>query len=237
MLKLATKFAPQRTNFEMAWEAGYRHVEFWLDRNLLDRVSEVITLAKDYPFSYALHSPNQLDLTPQSLENLVTLARETSAQCVVMHDLQFEKYGAELRKLDPSLVLAVENHEFSLEQFAAWQEAYEFLTFDIEHLWLFTLNSGPLEQVIDEVRKFLDRSFHKLKHVHLPGYLPGTPEHRPMSCSRDFVWAMFDLLQERGFEGLIVSEVEMEFQNPQDLLMDRLLFDRWRVKRNSAEGR
>ncbi len=43
--------------------------------------------------------------------------------------------------------------------------------------------------------------------------------------------AMFDLLQDRGFEGLIVSEVEMEFQNPQDLLMDRLLFDRWRMKR------
>ena len=231
MLKLATKFAPQRNNFEMAWEAGYRHAEFWLDRKLLEGIETLINLARDYPFSYALHFPNQLDLTQSSLENLVELSQAVKASCVVIHDLQYDKYAEELRRLDPSLILAVENHEFSLEQFAAWQEAYEFLTFDIEHLWLFTLNSGPLERVIDEVRTFLDRSFHKLKHVHLPGYLPGTPEHRPMSCSRDFVCAMFDLLQEREFEGLIVSEVEMEFQNPQDLLMDRLLFDRWRLKR------
>jgi len=234
MLKLATKFAPKRENFEMAWEAGYRYVEFWLDQRILQQVDTAIELAGDYPFGYALHCPNQLDLTGESLRNLVKLYRATKAGCLVIHDPQYNRYAEDLRKLAPEIVLAAENHEFSLEQFATWQKSFDALTFDIEHLWLFTLNSGPLSELIDEVRRFFDQSFSRLRHVHLPGYLPGSVEHRPMYCNRDFVFAMFSLLQEYGFTGLVVSEIEMEFQNPQDLLMDRLLFDRWRATQRLA---
>lgn len=231
MLKLATKFAPRRNNFELAWEAGYRHAEFWLDQRILQQVDEAVSLAHDYPFGYALHCPNQLDLTPESLQNLATLYREIDASCLVIHELQYRKYATELRRLAPEIVLASENHEFSLDEFAQWEREFETLTFDIEHLWLFTLNSGPLSELIEHVRRFFDRSFSRLRHVHLPGYLPGSAEHRPMYCNRDFVFAMFDLLSEYGFEGLVVSEIELEFQNPHDLLMDRLLFDRWRTRR------
>lgn len=235
MLKLATKFAPQRRSFEMAWEAGYRYAEFWLDQRILMQVDQAIDLARDYPFGYALHCPNQLDLTAESLENLVRLYRESDASCLVIHDPQYKRFASNLRRLAPEIILAAENHEFTLEQFATWQTSFDALTFDIEHLWLFTLDSCPLTQLVDHVRRFLDQSISRLRHVHLPGYSPGSVEHRPMYCSRDFVFAMFSLLQEYGFEGLVVSEIEMEFQNPQDLLMDRLLFDRWRTKQQAGD--
>lgn len=228
MLKLSTKFAPELSGFELAWEAGYRYAEFWLDQKILQNLDDTIRLSKSYPFGYALHCPNQLDLSQQTLENLTILYRETRASCLIIHDLQFARYSAWLKQLSPEMVLAVENHEFSWDQFMEWQDGYDFLTLDIEHLWLFTLQSGSLSEVCSRVRDFLGKSGPKLKHVHLPGYSPGNIEHRPMYCSRDFVFAMFDLLGEFDFQGLIVSEVEMQFQNPQDLLMDRLLFDRWR---------
>ena len=80
-----------------------------------------------------------------------------------------------------------------------------------------------------EVRRFLERHRTKLRHVHLPGYLPGYDEHRPQYCSRDMVLGVLSLLSEFEFEGLVVSEVDIAFQKAIDLRMDTLLFDRWRA--------
>jgi len=228
MIKLATKFAPCPTGFELAWNAGYRYAELWLDQNILQDIELTITLAQHYPFGYALHSPNQLDLTDDSLQNLVLLYRQIQASCLVIHDLQFSRYAERLLQIDSHLKLAVENHVFTTEQFNLWRNSFDFLTLDIEHLWLFTLHSASLPELVANVRDFLQTSGKKLQHIHLPGYSPGSVEHRPMYCSREMVFEMFSLLENFQFEGLIVSELELEFQNPQELLMDRLLFDRWR---------
>ena len=86
------------------------------------------------------------------------------------------------------------------------------------------------------VPQFRDRAplADKLRHVHLPGYLPGFPEHRPMYCARDMVFGVLALLAEFRFEGLIVSEVNAEYQNPNDLRMDVLLFETWRDQHEAA---
>jgi hypothetical protein len=36
------------------------------------------------------------------------------------------------------------------------------------------------------------------------------------------------MLEQAQFEGLVVSEVEVAYQNPEELRMDVLLFDAWR---------
>jgi hypothetical protein len=97
----------------------------------------------------------------------------------------------------------------------------------VEHVWKFSLRDAPLEDLLATVRDLFRRFGTKIKHVHLPGYLPGFAEHRPVYCSRDMVFAVWSLLVEVGFEGFVVSEVAPEYQNANDLRMDVLLFAAW----------
>jgi len=85
-----------------------------------------------------------------------------------------------------------------------------------------------LESLLKELEAFLSRFGDKLRHVHMPGYWPGFGEHRPMYCAREMVFPVLALLQKTGFEGQVVSEVNQQFQNLQELRMDVLLFDAWR---------
>src|SRR5262249_14479037 len=111
----------------------------------------------------------------------------------------------------------------------AWAMNNPGLTLDVEHLWKYTLQDAPLSTLLSSVKEFLREFSGKLRHVHLPGYLPGADEHRPMYCSRDMVLGVLSLLQEVDFRGLIVSEITLEFQNIHELQRDVLLFERWRV--------
>ncbi len=232
MLKQATKFVPVRHAFETAWRAGFRYAEFWLDGKLLDDWENVAATALDFPLDYALHFPNRSNLTDEQLTCCVRLYEALQCQAMVIHVPMLERYGETLKQLKPDLVLAVENHKLDPAGFADWAEANEFLTLDVEHAWKFTLEDGPLETTLEHIQKFLDQHADKLRHVHMPGYVPnyasGYDEHRPMYCSRELVYAVFSMLQQVDYSGLIVSEVNAEFQNELDLRMDRLLFDRWR---------
>lgn len=42
------------------------------------------------------------------------------------------------------------------------------------------------------------------------------------------IFPVLSLLADAGFEGLVVSEVNPEYQNANELRMDVLLFDTWR---------
>jgi hypothetical protein len=76
----------------------------------------------------------------------------------------------------------------------------------------------------------MDRFGDKLLHVHMGGYLPGGEEHRPMYCSREFVFRMFSLLAQRDYDGFIVGESDAPYQNVYELRMDALLFEAWRQR-------
>ncbi|MBI2481182.1 MAG: hypothetical protein HYV60_21850, partial [Planctomycetia bacterium] len=86
------------------------------------------------------------------------------------------------------------------------------------------------------VHDFLSRFRDKLVHVHLPGYAPGGDEHRPMYCCREMVLPVLTLLADYEFDGLIVSEVNPQFQNVHELQMDVLLFERWQQLRQCEEA-
>ncbi len=228
MLKLATKFAPERPLLEQAHRAGFHFAELWLNAAVLADWRAVADLCRDYPFGYALHFPNRLDQAGHTLEEVVQLYRALDCRSLVIHQPHFDRYGAELTRLGPELRLAVENHNLDPEAFRLWAERNRGLALDVEHVWKFTLPGAPLARVLEEVRTFLAHFAGKLEHVHMPGYYPGLPEHRPMYGSRDLVFGVLSLLAEVGFDGLIVSEVNTEYQNPNDLRMDVLLFEIWR---------
>ena len=162
---------------------------------------------------------------------------ELRCRAIVMHHPMHERYAEELLQINPSLRLGVENLKLSLPQFNAWAEQQPLLTLDVEHLWKFTLNDSPLSLLLDTLEGFLARYAHKLIHVHMPGYLPGYDEHRPMYCSREMVLTVLSLLEDVGYSEFVVSEVNQEYQTSCDLKMDMLLIERWQqIRAESASA-
>lgn len=234
MLKLATKFIPVRHAFETAWRTGFRYAEFWLDGRLLDDWEHVAETALDYPLDYALHFPNRSNLTDEQLTGCIRLYEALRCEAMVIHSPMFDRYGESLLAQKPDLVLAIENHKLDPTGLESWARDSRYLTLDVEHVWKFTHRDGPYNDLLSTLRSLTGRYATKLRHVHMPGYVPGFDEHRPMYCSRDLVFAVFEMLQRIDYRGLIVSEVNAEFQNEHDLRMDRLLFDLWRSDRTAA---
>lgn len=228
MLRLATKLLPEQHAFETAYRAGFRFVEIWLGPAVLADHANVAQLARSYPNGYVLHFPNRLDLTPEMLDAAVALHRSLGCRCMVIHQPMHDKFQGELLRLESTLRLAVENHKLTPDGVTEWAERNSGLTLDLEHVWKFTLRDAPLERLVDWLQTFLARYKEKLRHVHLPGYWPGREEHRPMYCARDMIFPVLSLLTDAGFDGLVVSEVNPQFQNYAELRMDTLLFDAWR---------
>lgn len=229
MLKLATKFVPRQPRFEAAHQAGFRCAELWTDAAVLAEWESVAAVARHYPMEYVLHFPNRLDLTTTHLDQCVRLYTKLGCKCMVIHQPMHDKYRDSLLALAPGMRLAVENHKLNPEGFQNWAERNHYLALDVEHLWKYTLLDVARARFLDGARAVLDTFGKKIRHVHMPGYLPGHTEHRPMYCSRDLVMAMLSHFAAIGYEGLIVSEVDVEYQTPQELRMDVLLFDAWRA--------
>jgi sugar phosphate isomerase/epimerase len=227
MLKLATKFAPHEAAMILARDAGYRHAEIWTDAAVLADWRAVAERCVRYPFGYVVHFPNREPRDEQSLADAVSLYRALDCPAMVIHQPLYDQFGARLLELDGGLRLAVENHELSPAEFEAWAEHYPGLTLDVEHLWKYTLADGPLERLLDAVRSFLDQYGHQLLHVHMPGYQPGQAAHRPMHASPEMVSAVFTLLSEYDYQGLVVSELAGTYQTAEVLAADMALFHRW----------
>ena len=225
MLRLATKFRPNVSAFEIAVRAGFHHAELWTDAALLLDWQQIAQLAQQYSLDYALHFPNRLDQPIEVLTGAVELYRALNASALVLHQEHFTRYGKTLRYLHPEIRLAVENHR--IPSVSHWADLNPGLALDVEHLWMFGNQHLMLDNFLSIVRDLLHSYSFKLYHVHLPGYLPGYPEHRTMYCSRDLVYGVFDLLREIAYQGLVVSEANEEFQNGYDLRMDVLLFQKW----------
>ncbi|MEM7317267.1 MAG: hypothetical protein AAF497_29425, partial [Planctomycetota bacterium] len=228
VLKLATKFRVNPQTIQTATEAGFEFAEIWLGAKVLEDWREVARLANQSSLTYALHFPNRNNLTEAHLGQAIELYHALQCSAMVIHQPMLERYGTRLHELDPSVRLGVENHRLTPVEFLRWGSESDYLTLDVEHLWKLTLENCPLPKLLKEVRSFLERFHEKLIHVHLPGYVPGFDEHRPMYCSREMVFAVMSMLAEYRFGGLIVSEVELEFQNAGELQMDVLLFQRWK---------
>jgi sugar phosphate isomerase/epimerase len=228
MFKPATKFRPDPVAFDAASRAGFRGVEFWLDSSVLGDWRRVLDKARGYPFYYALHFPNQLELSRESIQQTVTLYCELECKSLVIHQPQFNACSEALLALEPSLAIAIENHLLDQARFERWAETSPGLALDVEHLWKYTLNDAPRDVLLATLDDFLDRFVDKLQHVHLPGYRPGGPEHQPWHSHPEFVASAFALLAKHGFDKLVVSEAHEMLQSPEDLDRDMQVFKAWR---------
>ena len=227
MLKLATKFLPEPIAFKHAYDAGFRSAELYLNAAVLECVDDVVEISRDFEMDYALHFPNKPELNETHLRNCCRLADELNVSAVVIHEPMFRRYAELLRAIDPRIPLAIENQRVPAASLAAWVHEHGSVTLDIEHIWKFSLHDGPIEDLFALVRGVFERASECIKHIHMPGYLPGPTEHRPMYTSREFCMGVFDILADHNFAGLVVSEVDLQFQNYIELRMDRLLFERW----------
>ena len=227
MLKIATKFLPELPAFKQAYDAGFRNVEIFLNTTVLERVDDVVSMSRGFDMDYALHFPNKPELDESHLRNCCRLADELNVSAVVIHEPMFRRYVESLTAIDSNIPLAIENQRVPAANLATWVQERGSVTLDIEHIWMFSLPEGTMEELFALVRDVFETASKCIKHIHMPGYLPGQGEHRPMYTSREFCTGVFDILADYDFAGLVVSEVDMQFQNEFDLRMDMLLFERW----------
>lgn len=231
MLKLATKFLPTPQAFDNAYRAGICGVEFWLDRQVLADWTSVLAMARGFPFYYVLHFPNQPDLEAEALTNAVSLYRGLGCQAMVIHEPQYDRYAEAILGLDASVRLAMENHGLDREGFERWAQRNRWLTLDVEHLWKYTLGDVPLDKLLEALEVFLGNHGEKLRHVHLPGYVPGGKEHNAMHHGAVMAAPVLTALARGGFSGLVVSEAALEQQDLGSLLEDVTFFEDWLKRR------
>ena len=227
MFRLATKFRPETQAFEKACAAGFRGAEFWLNAEVLADWREVLATSRCFPLYYALHFPNELDLDTESLRRAVLLCRELEGAALVIHQPLVRSLRRFTAGLEPELKIAVENHVLDAAGFDHWAERSPGLALDVEHLWKYTLECGPLNDLLESLRAFLRRYGNKLYHLHLPGYRQGGEEHCPMHHSEKMVTEVFRVLAEGGYTGLVVSEADQKYQTDEDLRRDVALFRQW----------
>ena len=229
LLRPATKFAPRSAiAFKLAYDAGFRHAEFYLDQELIEDWGSIVGDANDFPMGYAMHFPNRGEFSKGHLRNVIDLYHAVESSALVIHQPMFDRYGEQLLKIDPDLRLGIENHDLTNDaKFERWADESPFLTLDVEHMWIYTVKDRSLKRLMNYLDWFLDEYSEKLVHVHLPGYLPGFKVHRPQYCSRKMVMQVWTKLANVDFEGLIVSETNNKYQNPEELQMDMLLYRNW----------
>ena len=233
MLQLATKFKPDADEpFQIAVDAGLRAAELWTGPDVLDDWEATAARARKFDLRYALHFPTRRNLTERQLDAVVGLYGALGCRSMTIHQLEYDRYSPDVAHRSAEVCLAVENSHLAPEQLQTWADRNRNLTLDAEHVWYLTYPQATLGEAIDACRELLARHAAKVRHVHLPGYLTGGDEHRPMYCSRDFVFAVLSLRDDGGYEGLGVSEVDVAYQTANDLRMDALLFDTWTKTRS-----
>lgn len=227
MFRFSTKLAPSPTSLERAWNAGFRNTELWLDEDQLRDIEPAIRSTTDHRFRYVPHFPNRGQFDIADLERTAQLYRGLDCGCLVIHQPMKSRYEHALLDIDPGMVLAVENGRQQGNSFRRWAERHDHLTLDVEHLWKFTLSDAPFAEMMDFLAEFLEEFGHKVRHVHLPGYLIGAPEHRPAYVAPELSETVWGALADFGYEGFVVSEADPEFQTDLHLRRDVILFDRW----------
>ncbi len=237
MLHFATKLAPEPAPLDLARSAGFQCSEFWMNGDRLLDIRPILDAIRGRGMRHVIHFPNSGPLGEEQLSNAVRLYRAIGSDAMVIHTPMLRSYGPRLLELDPGVKLCVENGIEAGADFSDWAERNEWLTLDVEHVWKFALRDAPLDQLLDTVREILATHGSRIRHVHLPGYSPGAPEHRPAHYSPDLVLPVFDLLQDIGFGGLIVSELDHEFQTLDHLRKDVALFRAWSNREPHPAGK
>ncbi len=226
MFKHATRTKANQESFAKADEAEITNIELQLTADDLLNWEATAKIAEKGNFNFIAKFPTTLELTDEQIANCVKLCATLNSSVLVIHEPMFRKYSSQLKGLNPNLKLAVENNRHVSTRFTEWT-SYENLTLDVEHFWKFTLQDAEDAVFLTELATFLREHGKKVRQVHITGYQPGQPVHRPMYCNREVVNTVLSLLAEANYEGFIVSELAPEYFNRRDMVMDAELIDAW----------
>ncbi|MEM8952645.1 MAG: hypothetical protein AAGD22_00695 [Verrucomicrobiota bacterium] len=227
MLTFATKLHPTVANMETAWDAGYRAAEVSLNAAALRDWNASVDAVKRFPMRYTLHFPNKGPIATRKIKKIIKLYRSLQCSVMIIHPGMLQKYHAELDKKKKPLCLAVENGKVRYEAFYRWAETHNHLTLDVEHLWKYSLEDCPFPELRHEMKVFLWKYGSKVRHVHLPGYIPGQEEHQLTNKNPKLARMVLNLLELDGIPRTIVSEARTSLRTPENLAADSRFFENW----------
>lgn len=229
MFQFATKFSPGRKKIRRAWKAGFEAGEIALKKKHLERSEGVIENANLFGLRHVLHFPNREKLKPRHLRAFVRIYEALECPAAVIHQPMLDVYGEKLKELaEGSLVLAVENGREVGAAFRDWATRSEFLTLDLEHLWKNTLADCPFPRFEEFFDRFMAEFGSKVRHIHMPGYLPGSREHCPTYTNPELACSVWERLRRLDYRGFVVSELHPELRTADHLRKDILLFEQWK---------
>jgi sugar phosphate isomerase/epimerase len=209
---VAAKCAPKREHLINIANAGLSAVELFLSPAMLDDISPIIELCREFPFRYALHAPND----GHNPEPLAELAVALTAEVVVFHNNFWEDEWSEIVELfkgGPS--------RLCLENIASIHEPYKFIRrygmgrcLDLEHM---IMECGGVFH-----EEFI-RLMGEASHIHMTGYTKGSEAwHTHIHHAAKQSGLFLDMLKEAGYKGMVVSEARTSLQTAEEF---RLLHD------------
>lgn len=220
---LAVKCAPQAEIFSDICKAKISAVELYLTGALLNKVSDIIKLCKNFPLKYALHASND----GGGIEELAELSKKLSAEVVVFHDNYWEDEWDEIiRQFKGSKA------RLCIENIADVHSPMKFIRrygmgrcLDIEHLQM--QGAGIFEE--EYIKLIRDAA-----HIHLTGYRFGsTLWHTHIHHSPEHGFYLLDLLKKAGYSGFVVSEARISLQSYSEFRKLYDFYQKWHSQNES----
>ena len=223
-LQLAVKCQPDQKVFERIESAGIDAVELHTNAECL-RKGDIVSICGDFPFSYAVHAPNDIVAPERTFE----LAQAVGARLVVTHDMYWEDEWPLVVKAaqDARIPLAIENVDglFTFTKVLLRYEVKRCLDFEHAVFQMQGFYPDGLKIVLPETI-----------HVHLTGYNHGNLKyHTHFYESPDFASDVLNFL-DNGYEGMVVSEASIEYQTEEHFQKLKDFFDEWESGRASCRS-
>ena len=221
-LQLAAKCLPDPKILERIESAKINAVELYTDAECMKKV-DIVSICDDFPFSYVVHAPNDIVAPKETFE----LAQAIEANVVVTHDIYWEDEWPEVVKvaLDTGISLAIENIDglFSFEKVLLRYGVKRCL--DFEHAVFLMRGFYP-----DGLKKVIPKTI----HVHLSGYEYGNQKyHTHFYESPEHAFKVLGFLESNGYNGMVVSEASIEYQQAEHFKKLKDFFDECKAKYNS----
>ncbi|MBN1353663.1 MAG: hypothetical protein JW994_03210 [Candidatus Omnitrophica bacterium] len=214
---IACKCAPEARIFKDIKKAGLGAVELYLSEEIMRDPHNIAVLCGDFPFSYAIHAPNDCFIPQEVAE----LAARLSSGIVVFHDIYWEDEWKEIIDVFKSV-----NVKLCIENVSCVHEPLRFIRryklarcLDLEHLQLEC--GGIYEEEFIPVIKCAS-------HIHLTGYFHGSDLwHTHIQHSPEHGRFMLNLLRNSGYSGFVVSEAKVSLQTYEEFRNLKDFFESW----------
>lgn len=220
-ITVAVKCAPEEAILDIAFEASFEAIELYTNDCWIQRVDQIISACRRYPFKYAIHAPAD----GYEPDRLATLSEQIGAEVLVIHNIYWEDELEYLMQKFKSLPCKV-----CMENVLSAIEINKYLRrygldrcLDLEHLALET--NGFFEEPLVELIK-------QAEHIHMTGYVFGSQRwHTHIHHSPEQSIYLLDLLNDAGYSGLVVSEARACYQTLSEFKKLSGFFKEWKDNR------